>query len=116
MAGILEKFKGDKGVDVEDYLDTLGVEEDDLLEEHANMWIRTQLLEDVSDVEKINEEVKKGNIVLLNIEPLYKKNMIKLRQVVSELRSTVTEINGDIARLSEYRLLITPSGVKVAKK
>lgn len=116
MAGILERLRTDKGVDIEDYLDTLGVEEDDLLEEHANMWVRPYVLEEVVDVENINDELKKGNMVLLNIEPLYKKNMIKLRQVVSELRGTTTELNGDIARLSEHRILITPSGVKIAKK
>jgi SepF-like predicted cell division protein (DUF552 family) len=116
MAGILERLRTDKGVDIEDYLDTLGVEEDDLLEEHANMWVRPYVLEEVVDVEKINDELKKGNMVLLNIEPLYKKNMIKLRQVVSELRGTTNELNGDIARLSEHRILITPSGVKIAKK
>ena len=67
-------------------------------------------------IEKVTDELKKGNIVLLNIEPLYKKNTIKLRQAVSELKSTITDINGDIARLSEHKVLVTPSGVKIAKK
>jgi SepF-like predicted cell division protein (DUF552 family) len=54
--------------------------------------------------------------VLLNIEPLYKKNAIKLRQAVSELKGTVHEINGDVARLTEHKILATPSGVKIAKQ
>ena len=115
MAGILERFKGNKGVDIEEYLNTLGIEEDDLLVEHADMWVRPFSLEEVMDVEKISTELKKGNIILLNIEPLFKKNAIKLRQAVSEIKGTVHEINGDIARVTEHKLLVTPSGVKIKK-
>ncbi|MFH0986824.1 MAG: cell division protein SepF [Candidatus Micrarchaeota archaeon] len=116
MAGILEKFRGSKSVDIEDYLDKLGMESDDLMEEHADMWVRPYSLEEVVDVEKVSDELKKGNMVLLNIEPLYKKNAIKLRQAVSELKTTLGEINGDMARVTEHRILMTPSGVKISKK
>lgn len=102
--------------DIEEYLDTLGIEDGDLLEEHADMWIKPFVLEDVIDVERVNDELKKGNIIILNIEPLYKKNTIKLRQAVSEIKGTVHAINGDIARLTEQRIMITPANVKVLKK
>jgi SepF-like predicted cell division protein (DUF552 family) len=115
---ILGKLKmgGAKETDIEDYLNTLGIEEGDLLEEQADMWVKPFALEDVVDVERVNDELKKGNMVLLNIEPLYKKNTIKLRQAVSELKGTVHDINGDMARLSETKVLITPANVKIAKK
>ena len=113
--GFLQKLRGG-GTNIEEYLDTLGVEEDDLLEEHADMWVKTQNLDEVLDVERIAGELKKGNIVLLNIEPLYKKNAIKLRQAVSEIKGTITDINGDSARFSEHKLLVTPSGGKISKK
>jgi SepF-like predicted cell division protein (DUF552 family) len=116
MAGILEKFKGKKGVDIEEYLDTLGMEQDDLMVEHADMWVRPYALEDVIDVERVANELRKGNMVLLNIEPLFKKNAIKLRQAISELKGTVHDINGDIARITEHKLLVTPANVKIAKQ
>lgn len=118
MPGLLQKFKGGspKGADIESYLDTLGLEEGDLLEEHADMWVRPLSLDEVSDIERVSGELRKGNIVLLNIEPLYKKNNVKLRQAVSELKGTVVDLNGDIARLSETKVLLTPGGVKISKK
>ncbi|MBI4215067.1 cell division protein SepF [archaeon] len=118
MVGLLQKFKGGgaREADIESYLDTLGVEEGDLLEEHADMWVRPMALDDVSDVERVSGELRKGNIVLLNIEPLYKKNNVKLRQAVSELKGSVHDLNGDIARLSETKVLLTPGGVKITKK
>ncbi len=114
---ILDKFKigGKQEADIEEYLNTLGLEEDDLMVEHADMWVRPYSLEDIMDVEKVSSELKKGNIVILNIEPLYKRNAIKLRQAISELKGTVQDINGDIARITEQKVLLTPSGVKIAK-
>jgi len=116
MASFLDALKGKSKGNIEEYLDTLGIEEDDLLHEHADMWVKTLDLENVDHVGTISGELKKGNIVLLNIEPLFKKNQIKLRQAVSEVKGIVTEIDGDIARLSEHKILLTPSGVKIAKK
>ena len=98
------------------YLDTLGLEEEDLLQEQADVWVKSKDLEDVVDAKTVCEELRKGNIVLLNIEPLYKRNTIKLKQSISEVKSTVHEINGDIVRITEYLILVTPRGMKVSKK
>ena len=116
LLGKLKTMAAKPETDIEEYLDTLGVEEGDLLEEQADMWVKPYVLEDVADVEKINDELKKGNIVLLNIEPLYKKNTIKLRQAVSEIKGIIHSINGDIARLTEQKILITPANIKISKK
>jgi len=116
MASFLDKLKGRSTENIEEYLDTLGIEEDDLLHEHANMWVRTQKLEDVKDVKSVSDELKKGNIVILDISPLFKKNQIKLRQAISEIKGAIMDMNGDIARLSENKILATPSEVKISKK
>lgn len=121
MAGFLNKFKGklsgegDEGIDVDEFLDTLGIENDDLLVEEADVWVKSYMLEDTEDVMAIGEDLSKGNIVILNVEPLYKRNAIKLKQAVSRIKDHARGIDGDIARLSEYKLLLTPKGVKVAK-
>jgi SepF-like predicted cell division protein (DUF552 family) len=120
--GLLEKFSkklggGEKSedMDIEEYLDTLGLENEDLLEEEANQWVRALNLQDSSDTETVIKEVRDGNLVLLNIEPLYKRNTIKLKQAISDIKGVVNSVNGDLARLSEYRLLVTPSGTKFSK-
>jgi SepF-like predicted cell division protein (DUF552 family) len=121
--GFLQKFKGklsggaedDGEFDVDEFLDKLGIENEDLLVEEANMWVKPYMLEDAEDIPSIGEDLDKGNIVILNIEPLYKRNTIKLRQAVSQIKGHAQNIDGDIARLSEFKLLLTPAGVKVAK-
>ena len=117
MAGILGKLGGRKqDVDIEDYLDELGLEEGDLLEEQADMWVLSYALEDLSDVEDIFGELRKGNQIILNIEPLRKKNKVKLRQAISELKGQVHDINGDIVALSQEKILVTPANVKIRKQ
>lgn len=120
MAGIIDKFSekvgsSEENEGIEEYLDTLGLEEEDLLEEEAEMWIRPLTLEESSDVKEVNDTVKEGNIVLLNIKPLFENNTMKLKKAISRIKGTAQGIDGDIARLSEYKLLIAPEGVKIAK-
>ncbi len=116
MPALLGKLKSNKSVDIEDYLDNLALEEEDLLEEHADMWVKPLTLESVGDVEDITSELRRGNIILLNISPLYKKNTVKLKQAISELKGAVLEMDGDIARITEEKVLLTPSRIKISKK
>ena len=119
MIMFLKKFTSKLGVnpkvDVDEYLDTLGLEQEDLLQDEADVWVKPYVLEDVGDTVAITDDLKSGNIVLLNIEPLYKRNTTKLKQAVNELKALVKSLDGDVARLSEYKLIFTPHGVKFAK-
>ena len=120
MPGLLKRFtkklgSSEEDIDIEEYLDTLGVEEEDIMEEEADVWVKPYILEDTVDVTAINDDINNGNVVLLNIEPLYKRNSIKLKQAISEIKGNIRTVDGDIARLSEFKLLITPRGMKVAK-
>lgn len=121
MAGFLNKFKDkfgseeEEGIDVDEFLDTLGVENEDLLVEEADMWVKSYILESGEDVSAIGDDLDRGNIIILNVEPLYKRNQVKLKQVVSRIKEHSQSIDGDIARLSEYKILLTPRSVKVAK-
>lgn len=116
--GFLDKLSGLKGgnVELEEYLDALGLEEEDLLDEHADVWVKPVKLTDMADVDTVEAELSKGNIVLLNIEMMYKRNTSTLRQAVARLKSYVQSINGDIARISDYKILVTPTGIKISKR
>jgi SepF-like predicted cell division protein (DUF552 family) len=119
MIAFFKKFTNKLGaepeVDVDEYLDTLGIEQEDLLQDEADVWVKPYVLEDVGDTSAIADDLRAGNIVLLNIEPLSKRNANKLKQAVNELKTVVKSLNGDVARLSEFKLIFTPKGVKFAK-
>jgi len=67
----------------------------------------------VSDLNTIKYEVKSGNILILKITPLANKSIEDIKRAVNELCEFIKTIDGDIARLGEERIVITPSAVKI---
>ena len=102
-------------VDIEEFLNTLD-DDDQTLYEDADAYVKPISLQGEEDTTMAIEELKKGNFILLNIGDLSKRNAIKLRDLVGAIRSSVNEIDGDIARISHDRVLVTPSKVKIVKR
>ncbi|MBI4043308.1 MAG: cell division protein SepF [Candidatus Diapherotrites archaeon] len=104
-----------ESVDMEEVLNNLDVQEE-VLYEDADAYVKPVALNDVDDVKMVDKELREGNLVLLNISDMSKRNAIKLRELISSIKGTVTAINGDIARISQDRVLITPARVKIVKR
>jgi len=115
--GFLDKIFGGKGgePDIEEFLNTLG-DEDEIEEEEAERYVRPVALESIQDYDKVMSEVNRGNIVLLNIRPLSTKNAVGLKDVISRVKESVVEMGGDIARITEFYVLVTPPGTKIVKR
>ena len=103
-----------KGMDIEEYMDTIELENVDMMHEAADFYVKPVALESEADAKVIAEELKNRNIILLNITPM-KKNEAKLKMIVNELKKFVTKIDGDIARIDEDKILLTPAKVKIVK-
>ena len=67
----------------------------------------------LDDVEFIKDELKSGNILILRVTPLAKKNVEDVKKAVNELYEFTKSIGGDIARLGEERVVIVPSFVTI---
>lgn len=115
--GFLDKIFGGKSEepDIEEFLNSLG-EEEEVEEEEAERYIKPVALNSVHDYDKIIAEINRGNIVLLNIRPLSTKNAVGLKEVVSRIKESVMEMGGDIARITEFYVLVTPPGIKIVKR
>jgi len=77
------------------------------------LYLKALPLRALTDVEMIKQEVKSGNILILKVSPLAKKSIDDVKQVVSELLEFTQLVGGDIARLGEERVVITPSFIKI---
>lgn len=117
VLAFLDKVFGKKenDEDIEEFLNTIDVEEESEYE-NAKAFVKPLTLNRSEDITVIINEAKQGNTVLLNISDLGKRNAVKLKELVTELRGKIHEINGDIARISPERVLITPTDVKIIKK
>jgi len=79
----------------------------------AKVYLRALPLRTLDDVEMVKREVKSGNILILRISPLAKKSIEDVKRAVDELCEFAKLVGGDIARLGEERVVVTPSSIQI---
>ena len=79
----------------------------------AKVYVKALPLRSLEDVDVVKKEVKSGNILILRVSPLAKKSIEDVKQAVNELCEFIESIGGDIARLGEERVVVTPSSVRI---
>ena len=78
-----------------------------------DVLLKALALRSVEDIPKIQEDVTNNTIVILKVTPLAQKSLEELKSSVEQLYEFATSIGGDIARLGEERIVITPPGVRI---
>lgn len=116
--GILQKLSRALGlgqdINIQEYMDTMELENVDVLHEAADFYVKPVALESEEDVKIIEDELNNRNIILLNISPMA-RNTTRLKQIVNTLKEFSNKINGDIARIDNEKILLTPTKVKIVK-
>lgn len=106
-------FSRREELDVDEYLNNMEVEEEP---EEVDFWIKPISLQTNAEVEEVVRELKERNIVLLDIENLSKRNAQRAKQFLGQIKMFVKDNGGDIAMVSNSKILLTPSKVKIKKK
>jgi len=70
-------------------------------------------LKSIEDIQKVQEDVANKTIVILKVTPLAQKSLEELKTSVEQLYEYATSVGGDIARLGDERVVITPPGVRI---
>lgn len=86
---------------------------------HPQMFVIYKELSSLADVTPISEEVRRGNMVILDIEPLTKGSsdlMTQLKRAVDQLRAVCYRVGGDIGQLGKRYILLTPTAVRIRRK
>ena len=79
----------------------------------SKVYLKALPLRSLEDVDEIKREVKSGNILILKVTPLAKKSLDDVKRAVVELHEFTQQIGGDIARLGEERVVITPPSIRI---
>ncbi len=82
----------------------------------AKVYLKALPLQNLDDVDVIKREIKAGNILVIRVTPLAKKSVDDVKRAVSELSEFIQLVGGDIARLGEERVVMTPSFVRIWRK
>ncbi|MFH7880962.1 MAG: cell division protein SepF [Candidatus Aenigmatarchaeota archaeon] len=88
---------------------------EDAFKEEIKPKIRVEVLQSYNEVEKIQQFLREGQIVLLRIKDLREKNLSELKKSVDRLKNTVEAIKGDIVGIDNDYLLLTPSYAKISR-
>lgn len=76
-------------------------------------YIKAIPLRAYEDIDIIKAEVRAGNIVICNVAPLAKTNIEDVKRGINELNDYANMIEGDIARLGEERVIVTPKSIQI---
>jgi len=77
------------------------------------VYLKALPIRQLADIDTIKMEVSSGNIVIAKITPLARKSLEDTERAVDELCAFVGGVGGEIARLGNERLVITPSSIKI---
>ena len=89
------------------------VEQPKPAEPASKTYLKAMPLKDLSDIETVKNEVLNGNIIILRITPLAGKSIEDVKTAVNELFAFAEQIQGDIARLGEERVVICPKPIRI---
>jgi len=90
-----------------------GDEKDAVTAHQERVFLKAMPLRSLEDIASIKQEINSGNIVILKVSPLAKKSIEDVKRAVNELLAFAQSVGGDIARLGEERVVITPSTIRI---
>ncbi len=94
-------------------LSTSGSQAAETVQPAPSILLKAFPLKSEEEITNIKEDVKNNTIVILKITPLAQKSVEELKTTIEQLTEFTTSFGGDIARLGEERIVITPPGVKI---
>jgi len=80
---------------------------------NRSIYLKTFTLRDPKDLDEIKKDIERKMIIIIRITPLAQKDVGDLKNVVESLYESITLLGGDMARLGEERIILTPSDVKI---
>jgi SepF-like predicted cell division protein (DUF552 family) len=111
---VFEKLfgKGFKELSEEEFIE---LDTEDVETPSGKVPIKVDRLDDFSDTDRIQKQIRDGNVVLVKIKTLRGKDISELKRAIEKLRKTCIAINGDIAGIDEDWVIITPSFAHVVR-
>lgn len=109
-AGGLSLSRGFRDVEAVKY------EEDVLSEEfleYGITYVKPIKLRGLADVQRVNQELNEGNIVLGDITPLLNRDPQELKRAIDQLKGICRGIGGDIIGIGESKILVTPTNIRI---
>lgn len=76
-------------------------------------YVRAIPLSNLSDLDMIERISSAGNVLIIKITPIARRSVEETKVAIGQLSSFAKRIGGDIARLGEERVVLTPPGIRI---
>jgi len=76
-------------------------------------YVRAMRLSSLSDLDMIERAFSAGNVLIIKITPIAKRSVEETKMAINQLSNFAKNIGGDIARLGEERVVLTPPGIRI---
>jgi hypothetical protein len=108
-----KKQAGD--TEIEHILNEMSIRDGKIIERDDMKYVKSMNLDrEGKKIDAVMSELQKGNVVILNVREI-SHNKLLLREVVKNMRDACNGINGDLARLSEEKIILLPGGMKISQ-
>ncbi len=77
------------------------------------IYVKSMELRSLVDVQEVAEELKNGNIMILDISTLMNQDQEELKRAIDQIKGISQAIGGDIGRLTESKVIATPRFVNI---
>ena len=67
----------------------------------------------MKDLDVIERVLSGGNVLIIKITPIAKRSVEETKVAISQLTDFAKRQGGDIARLGEERVVLTPPGIRI---
>ncbi|MGQ4915549.1 MAG: cell division protein SepF [Candidatus Asgardarchaeia archaeon] len=85
-------------------------------DEQNYIFVKSTPLMGFSDIDPLEDELSKGNIVVVDLEPLLDRisGRRELDRVIARLRGLITKVGGDMAQIGDSQyIILTPKTIRV---
>jgi SepF-like predicted cell division protein (DUF552 family) len=107
------KTAGEEGeLDIDGYVKEITMGTGKLPEEENYAYLKSIRVSGEPDLEKVIKELKKGNMVVMSIGGLF-SDKGRLRAVIERVKAQVSELRGDLCKVSNEKILLVPEGMEI---
>jgi SepF-like predicted cell division protein (DUF552 family) len=76
-------------------------------------YVRAMPLSHLRDLDSIERVLSAGNVLIIKITPIAKRSVEEAKIAINQLTDFAKRQGGDIARLGEERVVMTPPGIGI---
>ncbi len=81
----------------------------------AGPMIRVAEVYRYEDIRRLSDIVYNGDVLIIDYTSIANDDLT-LRRIISELKSIARDVNGDVAGIGKNYLIVTPTGMRIARK